>query len=154
MQIPRAIRELRAALGLTQRQFATACGLGHGTISHVETGAKRPDSGSLVALARVAFDIDQRALAELFLALLPGVAEGLLAPSWLPAAAQAAPDSDFPRRLFHRTKDPVIVHSRIEERLRGPEWARQPWPKPDPSELVLGDNEPRDGQRPVFIGSK
>lgn len=135
MQIPQAIKELRAALGLTQVQLARVVALAPITIAHLESGHKRPHPQSLVSLAQVAFENDRRDLAELFLGVLPGVREGLLVPSWLPLPT-TAPDSDYPRMLFHRTKDPAIVHSRTEERLRGPEWARVQWPEPVSGSVV------------------
>jgi len=35
--------------------------------------------------------------------------------------------TDYPRMLFHRTKDPVTVHSREEEEALGAEWRRKIW---------------------------
>lgn len=35
---------------------------------------------------------------------------------------------DYPRMLFHRTKDPVTVHSREQEDALGKEWSRIIWP--------------------------
>ena len=34
------------------------------------------------------------------------------------------PDADYPRMMFHRTKNPVTVYSRVEEQLLGREWSR------------------------------
>jgi hypothetical protein len=36
--------------------------------------------------------------------------------------------TDYPRMLFHRTKDPVTVHSREEEDALGRGWSRKIWP--------------------------
>jgi hypothetical protein len=35
---------------------------------------------------------------------------------------------DYPRMLFHRTQDPVTVHSREQEDALGPGWSRTIWP--------------------------
>ena len=35
---------------------------------------------------------------------------------------------DYPRMLFHRTKEPVTVQSREEEDALGREWSRTIWP--------------------------
>ena len=32
-------------------------------------------------------------------------------------------DLDYPRMLFHRTQEPVTVHSRDEEEALGPDWS-------------------------------
>jgi hypothetical protein len=63
------------------------------------------------------------------------------------------PNTDYPRMLFHRTKEPVTVHSRDEEDALGREWSRtiraaapaqepepattpEPEPEPEPEEEV------------------
>lgn len=61
---------------------------------------------------------------------------------------------DYPRMLFHRTQEPVTVHSRDEENALGPEWSRviqpksAPEPAPPPLEEVphdpVQDDEPAD----------
>lgn len=38
------------------------------------------------------------------------------------------PYADYPRMMFHRTQDPVIVQSRDEEDALGADWARTVWP--------------------------
>ena len=38
------------------------------------------------------------------------------------------PSDDYPRMMFHRTKEPVIVKSQEEEGGLGPEWSRIIWP--------------------------
>lgn len=38
------------------------------------------------------------------------------------------PSKDYPRMMFHRTQDPVIINSRDEEDALGPGWARTVWP--------------------------
>jgi len=47
-------------------------------------------------------------------------------------------NTDYPRMLFHRTKDPVTVQSREEEEELGGAWSRKIWPPgpqtPDPVE--------------------
>ncbi len=42
---------------------------------------------------------------------------------------------DYPRMLFHRTQEPVTVHSRDEEEALGPDWSRviQPKSAPEPA---------------------
>ena len=49
-----------------------------------------------------------------------------------------ARSNDYPRMLFHRSEDPVTVHSREEEEQLGAEWSRTIWPpelplEPDPA---------------------
>lgn len=56
---------------------------------------------------------------------------------------------DYPRMLFHRTKDPVTVQSREEETALGKEWARTVWPpepepKPEPEEDEPEEPEPEE----------
>lgn len=48
------------------------------------------------------------------------------------------PSDDFPRMLFHRTKEPVTVHSREEEEALGAAWSRRIWP---PSESLDDPND-------------
>ena len=40
------------------------------------------------------------------------------------------PSEDYPRMMFHRTKEPVIVLSREEEDGLGADWSRVVWPQP------------------------
>jgi hypothetical protein len=40
------------------------------------------------------------------------------------------PSDDYPRMLFHRTREAVTVHSREEEEALGAEWSRRVWPPP------------------------
>lgn len=54
------------------------------------------------------------------------------------------PDPNYPRMMFHRSKDPVIVYSEEQEAALGREWSRTipsvlpaeekpvPLPKPEP----------------------
>jgi hypothetical protein len=55
------------------------------------------------------------------------------------------PNTDYPRMMFHRTKQPVTVQTRDEEDALGKEWSRTIWtaskaaapepePEPDPPE--------------------
>src|SRR5215472_3035206 len=124
MQIPQAIRELRAALGLTQVQFARAVALGLGTVTHLENGNRRPDPKSLVALAQTACGSGRHDLAEIFVCALPGVYEGLLAPAW----SEFIDPKEYPRCMFHRSLPVAVVNSPQEERALGPEWSRRPLP--------------------------
>lgn len=39
-----------------------------------------------------------------------------------------SPSKDYPRMMFHRIQDPVIINSRDEEDALGPDWARTVWP--------------------------
>ena len=34
------------------------------------------------------------------------------------------PSNDYPRMMFHRSKEPVTIHSEEEESSLGPEWSR------------------------------
>lgn len=38
------------------------------------------------------------------------------------------PSEDYPRMMFHRSKEPVVILSREEEDGLGPEWSRIVWP--------------------------
>jgi hypothetical protein len=38
------------------------------------------------------------------------------------------PSEDYPRMLFHRTCEPVVVQSRDEEDALGDGWSRRIWP--------------------------
>jgi hypothetical protein len=40
------------------------------------------------------------------------------------------PSEDYPRMMFHRTKEPVTILSRDEEDGLGPEWSRIIWQAP------------------------
>jgi len=57
-------------------------------------------------------------------------------------------NTDYPRMLFHRTKDPVTVLSREEEDALGPEWSRRIWQgepqalEPDPAPIPLEPEPP------------
>lgn len=65
---------------------------------------------------------------------------------------------DYPRMLFHRTKEPVTVQSREEEDALGREWSRVIWPvsaiaepepappapKPVPPSAGYADAEPEE----------
>lgn len=53
--------------------------------------------------------------------------------------------ADYPRMMFHQTKEPVIVHSRTEEDALGPGWSRKIWPAeaaPDPAAAPEPEPEP------------
>jgi len=48
------------------------------------------------------------------------------------------PSEDYPRMMFHRSKEPVVILSREEEDGLGPEWSRivwaaQPFAEPEPA---------------------
>lgn len=43
-----------------------------------------------------------------------------------------APSADYPRMMFHRSEEPVIVKSAEEEEALGPEWFRTVLP-PEPA---------------------
>jgi hypothetical protein len=43
-------------------------------------------------------------------------------------------NNDYPRMLFHRTKEPVTVQNRDEEYALGKEWSRTIWPAADAAE--------------------
>lgn len=63
------------------------------------------------------------------------------------------PDPNYPRWMFHRSLDPVMIHSPEEEAALGPEWSRRVWaalsreekpePVPEPYE------EPEEPEEPV-----
>jgi hypothetical protein len=51
-------------------------------------------------------------------------------------------NTDYPRMLFHRTKEPVTVQNRDEEAAFGKEWSRTIWPaaeaaEPDEAPIIL-----------------
>jgi hypothetical protein len=67
---------------------------------------------------------------------------------------------DYPRMLFHRTKEPVTVQSRAEEDALGPGWSRiiwpvsaiaapepapEPEPEPEPQAVGYAAEEPEPG---------
>ncbi len=82
MLVPQALRNLRGYTELTQPDFARKVGMSEASIAHFETGSRKPDPVSLVKFARLAFEIDRVALADIFVKELPGVREGLLIPIW------------------------------------------------------------------------
>ena len=51
------------------------------------------------------------------------------------------PSQDYPRMMFHRSREPVTVFSREEEDGLGPEWSRIIWP-------VLAISEPEHAPAP------
>ncbi len=58
------------------------------------------------------------------------------------------PSEDYPRMMFHRTKEAVIVLSREEEDGLGPEWSRiiwqaPPFAAPDPATAPGPEPEPQ-----------
>jgi hypothetical protein len=72
------------------------------------------------------------------------------------------PNTDYPRMLFHRTKEPVTVHSRDEEDALGPDWSRTiravapakepepaPIPEPEPEDPPEPDPEPEEEVLPA-----
>jgi hypothetical protein len=76
------------------------------------------------------------------------------------------PNTDYPRMMFHRTKEPVTVHSREEEEALGREWARtiraaapaqepepaptpEPEPEPEPEDPPEPEPEPEEEVLPV-----
>jgi transcriptional regulator with XRE-family HTH domain len=125
MELTGAIKALRAALALNQREFAAASGLGRFTLAHLEAGDKHPAPGSLVRLAQAARDAHRDDLAEVFVSELPGVRQGLLTPAW----SEVIDPKEFPRWLFHLNRPPALVNSPREERALGAEWSRHPLPK-------------------------
>lgn len=50
MNIGKAIKELRNEKGLNQRELAAECGLTQTSLSQIESGAKRPNPGTLKKL--------------------------------------------------------------------------------------------------------
>jgi transcriptional regulator with XRE-family HTH domain len=82
MKLHEAIRALRTSLGDTQSAFGKRTNLSSSSVAHFENGSRRPDPGSLVFLARAAFKVGRKDLAEIFVAELPGVSEELLIPVW------------------------------------------------------------------------
>jgi transcriptional regulator with XRE-family HTH domain len=92
-----AIQSLRKSLVLTQVQFAKKLGIGLGSLTHYETGARRPDVATIARLARAAHDASRVDLAEIFVVAIPGVRDGLLVPTWrLPREQQPAPPDELP----------------------------------------------------------
>jgi transcriptional regulator with XRE-family HTH domain len=82
MELSEAIRELRKSFNLTQPEFAKYAGLSEASVAHFESGSRRPDPVSLARLCRVAVDAKKYALANVLVKPMPGVAEGVLVPSW------------------------------------------------------------------------
>lgn len=69
---------------------------------------------------------------------------------------------DYPRMLFHRTKEPVTVQSREEEDALGREWSRIIWPasvtaepepaptpEPEPQSEGYPEAEPEEAPAPA-----
>jgi len=69
-----------------------------------------------------------------------------------------SPNGDYPRMMFHRTLDPVTIHSADQEADLGPEWSRIIWPAAPPEEpsewahdgggIVTPDSRPKRCGRP------
>ena len=59
--------------------------------------------------------------------------------------------NDYPRMMFHRTKEAVIVHSRDEEDALGKAWSRTIWaaaPAAEPEPAPIPEPEPEDPPEP------
>ena len=61
--------------------------------------------------------------------------------------------NDYPRMLFHRTREPVTVHSRDEEDALGRQWSRTIWAaapakEPDPAPIPEPVPEPEPALDP------
>ena len=59
---------------------------------------------------------------------------------------------DYPRMMFHRTREPVVVQSRVEEDALGPDWSRIIWPasaiaEPEPA-AVPEPEKPKKPEKP------
>lgn len=64
---------------------------------------------------------------------------------------------DYPRMMFHRTREPVVVQSRVEEDALGPDWSRIIWPvsaMPEPEPAARPEpekpKEPEPDQPPAL----
>jgi transcriptional regulator with XRE-family HTH domain len=84
-----AIKNLRESLGVTQLELAVKLDIGGHAVSHFEYGRK-PDSLTTARLCRIAHEAGRDDLADIFVAALPGVKEGVVVPVWrLPNERQA-----------------------------------------------------------------
>jgi transcriptional regulator with XRE-family HTH domain len=82
VRIVEIVKKLRAAFDLTQSEFAKKLGISAASVAHFEGGSRHPDAATLVTLCRTAHEAGRDDLADVFAAMIHGVAEGLLVPVW------------------------------------------------------------------------
>lgn len=64
------------------------------------------------------------------------------------------PDPNYPRWMYHRSRDPVLIHSEAEEAALGPEWSRKVFaslPREEKPEKIPGpepEEEPEEEHEP------
>ena len=60
------------------------------------------------------------------------------------------PFADYPRMMFHRTQDPVVIQSRDEEDALGSDWARTVWPAGEVPPAGPPREEPGESSEPLW----
>jgi transcriptional regulator with XRE-family HTH domain len=82
-----AIKSLRESLGMTQLELAIKLDIGGHAVPHFEC-SRMPNVVTTARLCRLAHEAGLDDPAEIFVAALPGVEEGLLIPVWRLAREQ------------------------------------------------------------------
>lgn len=80
MDIPEAVKTLRAAYGEAQQAFSNRLKMSMASIANFETGARTPDGSSAVKLARAATEIGRPELAAVFEEIVRDAMGGIIAP--------------------------------------------------------------------------
>jgi len=93
-KVSEAIRSLRESLGMTQLELAVKLDIGGHAVPHYECG-RPPNVVTMARLCRFAHEAGRDDLAEIFVAGLPGVEEGLLIPVWRLPREQQPEETHF-----------------------------------------------------------
>jgi transcriptional regulator with XRE-family HTH domain len=80
LPVNEAIRELRAALGLSQQALATKLDMALSSIAHYESGRRTPEGTAAVKLYRAAMEAERQDLADVFLTIFHDAMGHLIAP--------------------------------------------------------------------------
>jgi transcriptional regulator with XRE-family HTH domain len=92
-KVTEAIKTLRSALGMTQLELAVKLDIAGHSVAYFE-GGHMPNAVTTARLCHVAHEAGRDDLAEIFAAVLPGVAEGLLVPVWSQRNSAGDPEAD------------------------------------------------------------